>query len=140
VQLTANYATQTVKVKQTGPNNSGVNGSLIGMGLEEVAKNGDKVNVVLGEIDFEVVFDVNENKIEENDVEMMEDDEVKEKPAKIPKMFLKGSPSKESRNQFKKDELLLKGSWEYKYDKQLVVYVMGPSVTEPKPNVSSRHL
>jgi hypothetical protein len=131
VELTANFANKTVSVKQTGPNDSGLNGALIGMGLEEKAKPGDLVNVLLGEIEYKVVFTGLGDGSVDAEAEELSVDEGKAKPTKIPKMFLnKGT------NEFKKDSLIAKGTWENKDQKNnLFVYVSGEDLKEPKTNV-----
>lgn len=117
VEFKANYKTRQVLVKQVGPNESALNGTPIGIGIEEVAKENDTIDVLFGQYRYKIVFE---------GLAPLEPPPVK--PAKVPKMFHNG-------NQFKKDALLPKtGEWSSKGE-QLYIYVYGDIVKRAKANV-----
>lgn len=120
MELTANYKTHEVSVKQVGPNESAVNGNPIGIGIQEIVKGNDTVDVLFGQYRYRVVFE---------GLPPPPSPEIAPKPAKIPRMFLNG-------DQFKKDNLLPKGGqWTSKGEK-LHIYTFGDSIRRAKANVS----
>lgn len=122
MEFKANYKTHTVSVKQVGPNESALNGTPIGIGIEEVAKENDTVDILFGQYRYKVVFEG-----------LPPLETTGEKPAKVPKMFLNG-------DLFKKDNLLPKtGEWISKGD-LLHIYVYGDIMKRAKANVSSKSL
>ncbi|ODM99691.1 Bifunctional polynucleotide phosphatase/kinase [Orchesella cincta] len=118
LEFRANYKTRKVSVKQVGPNESALNGTPIGIGIEEVGKENDSVDILFGEHRYKIVFEG-----------LPPLESIPVKPAKIPKMF-------SSKDQFKKDGILPKvGEWKSKGD-QLHIYTYGDIIRRAKANIA----
>lgn len=105
-------------VKQLGPNHSGLNGKMIGMGETETAVEGDNLELLWGNkrLTYKLTFQTPPGS----------------PPKKIAKIFL----PKGTADEFKKNGLLEFGSWHQIGANELVVYSLGENIKEPKPNVS----
>lgn len=123
MELRSNYKSQKVSVRQVGPNESALNGTPIGMGIDREAKSNDTLDILFGQYRYKIVF---EGFLPS---QLMEDS----KPAKIPRMF-------QNRDQFKKDNSAAKrGEWTSKGD-QLHIYQFGENPRRAKANVSKSNV
>lgn len=105
-------------VHQVGPNESALNGTPIGLGIEQIAKENDTIDVLFGQYRYRVTFEG-----------LAPVESSSEKPAKIAKIFNNGN------SQFKKDTAAPKGGeWTSKGD-QLYIYTFGDIITRAKANV-----
>ncbi|CAG7733061.1 unnamed protein product [Allacma fusca] len=136
LEIIPNFESRVAIVKQLGPNDSSVNGAVIGQGGYTVAKDGDVIEILsdTDEFNYRLVYEEKSGE-KINSVSSQasyNQDDTNPKPVKIPKMFM----SRTARlAEFKKDNLLPRGTWESVENGKVIVYASTDTLHEAKRTI-----